>query len=421
MGPSPKSHNDRDILHTHDANDNVTEAASAGDASNGSSALPAGGALDPTGTLHGGVLAWRQAWGAGDQALFSATSFACAVAIGRAGTVREFGAFGAIYLVYVLALGAVEAFTAEVVVVRASGGTASHQRELLRGAAACALLAGVPASFFGLIALLAGDGPFGALAPPVLLLAPLLFLQNLWRYALFALSRPRAAFANDLLWVLIETVAFGLLARSGAAASSYVWAWGGAGAVACVVGSFQTSVVPVPAAAAGWVRLNGRLGSRFAGEYLTLFGAAQGVLGVVCASAGLVAAAGYRGGQLVYGPLQVVLNAVRLSFTPVIARANRAGWEGVGRAAVVMALALSSLAAAWCLAVLNMPDGVGEAILGESWHQARMVLLPMGITSIALGVSLAALVVLRVLEAVERSFPVRIILASLIVVLGASG
>lgn len=368
-------------------------------------------------------LSGRVLWGVADQGLFGLTSFAVSVGVANQAAPPVFGAFGIAYVVYTLILGAVQSFTAEVVVVRGSHLPPAERQAMLSSAAGTALLCGVACSVVGFAFLLFGSGVTSQVVPPLFIPAPLLFIQDVWRFGFFAGARPRSAALNDLLWALLMAVGFSLiLLNSRHAWLGLEWCWSGAGAVCGLVGALQARCLPRPGALVSWVRHQTRAGGRFAGEYLATNGAGQGVLIWVGLFAGLSQSAGYRGATLLFGPIQITLNSVRLAVIPIVVRAHEAGrqnaaWRG-GATVALCAVALTSL---WGVILLLLPNTVGRHLLGHSWSATQPVIPVFFWLTLTQSVGLGALVLLRVVGAYRQTFRIRMGGALLILVFGAAG
>ncbi len=361
-------------------------------------------------------------WGAADQAVFSAMSFALAIAVARHATAAEFGAFGIAYVAYTLLLGTVEAFTAEVVAVRGSKLAPAELHRMLGDASGTAIGAGLCCALAGV--LLALFGPEGASTASALLIpAPLLFAQDVWRFAFFTSGRPTAALTNDLLWAVLLAGGLVLSPSLGVdTAAALVWVWSGSGAVCGVIGAIQARCVPRVLAPARWTRRHGGAGGRYAGEFLALYGAAQGVLISLGVFAGLADSAGYRGAQLLFGPVQVLLNGMRITVTPFLVRARARGQGDVLWRRGLTAGAVGGVCMlVWGAASLTLPERIGEKLLGSSWISTHQVLPPMLWAQTAAGFGLGALVLLRAAEALRSTFRVRVTGAVIVFGLGTAG
>lgn len=356
-----------------------------------------------------GVIGARAFWGAVDQGIFSLTSFGLAIAVARHATPAEFGAFGIAYVLYVLLLGTVEAFTAEVLVVRGAHLPPERQRHMLVAASGTAVACGGCLALIGALVALIGGAVLTFLAP-MFLLAPLLFAQDVWRFGFFVMGRPRAAAANDALWAVLFIGVYAATTAAGTVSADHlVWAWSACGAVCGVVGAIQSRSRPAPRALRSWVREHGKTGGRFAGEYLSLFGAAQAVLIWVGVWTGLTQSAAFRGGQLLFGPIQLMLNSLRLAMSPLAVQAYRShDLDTVRRFGIGISAAAVVLAALWGIVLIALPTALGREILGSSWSPARGALIPFWCLTIALAVGFGALVMLRAMAAVRTSFRIRL-------------
>ncbi len=360
-------------------------------------------------------------WGAADQAVFSAMSFVLAIAVAQHATAAEFGAFGIAYVVYTLLLGTVEAFTAEVVAVRGSKLAAGDLHWMLRDASGTAIAAGLCCTVVGVLLTLLG--PSASTASALLIPAPLLFAQDVWRFGFFTSGRPTAALGNDLLWAALLAAGLALSPSLGSdRATALVWVWSGSGALCGVVGAIQARCLPRVTSAARWTRAYDRAGARYAGEFLALYGAAQGVLISVGLFSGLAESGGYRGAQLLFGPVQVLLNAMRIAVTPLFAQAQARGQARVLWRRGLTAGAIGAIVTLACgVASVALPQRIGEKILGRSWILVHEVLPPMLWAQTALALGLGALVILRAAEALRRTFKVRVVGAVIIFGLGTAG
>jgi O-antigen/teichoic acid export membrane protein len=364
-----------------------------------------------------GQLSLRAAWGVADQFIFSLTSFALAVEVAHTAPAAEFGAFGIGYVLYTLALGTAEAFTAEVLVVRGSDLEPDRRRAMLREACGVAGVVGAwCAVLVGLVALLLG-GMISSIVLPIFALAPALFIQDVSRFGFFVSGRPRSAVLNDAVWAALMILGDLLLADG--SASGFAWVWSGSGAVCGLLALCQSGVRPAVRPITSWIKANGPTGGRFAGEYLALYGAGQGVIVWVGLFAGLAASAGYRGAQLMFGPLQVMLSAVRLAITPLLVRARGDRPKIVRRRGLQIAALGAVWAAVWAVILFFAPGPLGRAFLGRSWAATHSVILYAGALNIALAVGFGAVVILRATRTIRQTFAIRMSGAVVVFILGA--
>jgi len=284
-------------------------------------------------------------------------------------------------------------------------------------------MVGAGMAVIGSLAVIASGGPFTRLGLAVVVPAPLLFCQDVMRFARFAQGRPRAAAMSDGLWAVLMAVGFGLLlAASSVTATHAVLVWSVSGAIAGGIVLRNDGVALRPSAVTPWVRAHHRSSVRFAGEFGAMYGASQSVLAVVAATSGLRDTAGYRGAQLLYSPLQVLTTALRLAITPVLVRERaRAGARATVSACLILAMVCTFLSTGWTVAMLLLPDRIGTLAVGASWRAARPVIAPLGLNNAAAGIAVGALVLLRIVGAVNRSAVTRISTAVLVLALGSIG
>jgi len=86
-----------------------------------------------------------------------------------------------------------------------------------------------------------------------------------------------------------------------------------------------------------------------------------------------------------------------------------------------LSLCLAGVSLIWGALLLAIPDGVGEAILGDSWRSARNLMVPIVVAVIAEGLNVGPWVGLRALAAAGRSLRGRTIIAGVTMVAGAAG
>lgn len=368
------------------------------------------------------AVARRALFGLADQGLYSLTNFSLAVLIAGSVGVREFGAFGALLIAYTLALGVSNALTAEVFTVVHSGAQGESVREPLRAGAGTALALGLTCSAAALGFALVGGGPIVGFLPAFAAITPGLFLQDFWRYAFFAIGKPSSALVNDLVWAVVQSsivVALRLTGRS--TVSTLLLAWGAGGLAGAFLGMVQARLAPRPLLAWRWLSIHRGLGLRFGGEWLGLYGATQAVLTIVGVIGGLAELAKLRAAWLIFGPLQGVLNGVRLSVTSVAVISRDRHPERFTRFALSLTLAISGIAVLWAVVALSLPGRIGVALLGASWFGAKDLLLPVAIGQVAAAAGLGVLTALRATRDARRTVRARTATAALTLLFGAFG
>ncbi len=361
-------------------------------------------------------------WSAVDQAIYSLSNVVLAILVARQVTAEEFGAFSTVYIVYVCSQGVNEGIHGEAFAVAYSAADEARRRSMLAGAAASALGFGAALGAICVLAGLVVPGPIGDLLPILGVVLPGLFLQDLWRFALFAEGLPRAAALNDLVWGGGSTVAIIVLARTPLdTVGWFLFAWGAAGAAAALVGAFQLRVVPHLGGARRWIPDHAHLGLRYAAEFMLLYGTTQVVVLFLGAVAGLDEVAKVRGAQILFGPIYALYAGVRVAFTPTLVRTHTEAPERTGRLVRLLAAGLGLVTLVWGLVACNLPDRVGEALLGDTWAGTTTVLGLMTWSAVAGGIGFAFVVGLRAHAAARRSLRARGTVAVATLALGCAG
>ncbi len=364
----------------------------------------------------------RAGWVLADQALYSLTNFALTVLVARSVGVREFGAFSAIYLMTMFLVGITMALASEPLTVRFSAQAPGEVRTAAAAATGFSLVAGLLLSALAVALRPAVDGPIGAALVPFAVVLPGILVQDGWRYAFFAAARPRAAFANDLVWAVTQLVGVGLVVLfHEVTVSALVLAWGAGGTLAAAVGCVQAGTVPLPSEGAGWLRAQGDLSFRYMGEFIATSGSTQLTTFFVGAFAGLSQLAVLRAGLVIFGPLAVVFYGLRSSLVPEAVRLVRVAPGRLWRASKLASAAAATVAAGWGVAALLLPRRIGEALLGETWQLARSVLPAVAISKVAIGLTVGAFIALRGLALARQTFRLRLGVAVLSVGAGAVG
>jgi hypothetical protein len=267
------------------------------------------------------------------------------------------------------------------------------------------------------VVLLFGVTSSGALSQAFLALGlslPGLLLQDSWRFIFFSAGRGSLAFLNDVLWAVIMFAAVAvLLFADQASIPSLMFAWGGSGTLAGLVGALQARVIPDPYATLRWFRAQRDLAGRYLGEFGALSGARQISLYAVGSMAGLAAAGAIRAAQILFGPIHILILGVRLVAVPEAVRMLKRSPRHLRAACDLLSAVLSGISAAWGLLILILPEAIGEALLGQTWSLAQRVTVPTAVAMAAGGISAGTLVGLRALAAARRSFRARVIVSAL--------
>lgn len=357
-----------------------------------------------------------------DQALSSVSNFALGVVLARTLDTRGFGAFSLGLACYLLVAAVARALGSSVLQVRFAATDSTEQLAAVRDATGVPLILGVVAVFPLLLVGSILSGETGVALRALALVLPALLLQDAWRFAFFAVGRARAAAANDLVWVLVQFPLLAAITVTGhLTVTSATLVWGAGAAAGAVFGVVQAKVVPSVRGGMGWLRRHRDLGIPATGEFLLMSGTTPVVLLVLGAVVGLPATAAFRAAVILLGPLNLLLTAAILLAVPEAARlyASAPGrlptvlkWGGTGFAVVAMLFGVVAFV---------LPTSVGEALVGANWDAARPVVLPLAVQFAGVGLISAWLTGLRVLEAANEAFLVRLVLTPLYLGLAVIG
>lgn len=351
----------------------------------------------------------RVSWGFGDQALSSLTNFGVGVLVARTVGADDFGAFSLAFVTYTVALITSRALASEPFLSRHSATNEEDWRAAARGSSGIALLVSLWASAaVAILGIIIG----GAVGPAFLALAvclPGLLVQDMWRFAFIARGRAKLAFVVDLLWLLLLFP--GLLALSAVGSQTIVvpiLVWGGSATAVAIGSHIAMRSVPSLHDASAWWHRHRDIGPRYVLEALVSVGATQASAYFLVTFAGLAAAGSLRGGQILLGPMQVLLMGIGITAVPEGVRlVKRGGPRRLHGPAVIVSVAVAGSTVAWGLLISQLPDEVGRSLLGATWASAKGLILPLALAYAVISLSLGAGLGLRVLADARRSLRAR--------------
>ena len=324
-------------------------------------------------------------WSLIDQALSAASNFALAIAVARFVTAAEFGAFAIAFMVYGIAVAATKSVVGQPLQMRYSSASPAVQRFQIGQATGCALalsvLMGVATALIGLSV----SGPVGASLLALAVVMPALLVQDGYRMAMFTIGKPSWAAAIDAIWTVAQFVLIAVAIITGH--QHQVWLlillWGLSAALSGLIGLGLLRVRPQLRGGLAWFGVQRHLTRYLFPEYLLGLGAAQIGLVLVAAVATAEAVGSLRAAQVLLGPLGI-LGAAALQFS-VPEMSSRPQMTSRHRARFALGVngALGSITIVYLALLLLMPDWAGAALFGESWAGAALVLLPMGLASLA--------------------------------------
>ncbi|WP_031069328.1 membrane protein [Streptomyces sp. NRRL WC-3742] len=364
-------------------------------------AAPAGEPDAAPPAKRGGVLG-RLSWGLADQAVSSMINFAVGIYVARELGVDAFGVFSLAWLTYGVVLNVSRGVATDPLMVRFSGVPEAAWRTAAGRSSGAALAVGTT---LGAVCVLVGLGLGGEVGTAFSCLGvalPCLLLQDSRRFAFFAAGSGRKAFFNDLVQGVSLVPAMLVAARFGTVAA-FILAWGAAALAAAGYGFLQSGIRPRLTEARGWLREQRDLGSRYLVENVSLSGAGQLRAYGLGAIVGVAAVGAVRGAELLQGPFLALLMGLSLVTVAEAARVLRQSPERLGRFCFLLGGGQAGAALLWGSALLLMPDRLGEAVLGDVWHDASRLILPatLGVAGAGLGSGAAA--GLRALAAARRS------------------
>ena len=367
------------------------------------------------------AMAGRLSWGLGDQAVSSLTNFAIGIFVARELGVTAFGMFSLAWVTYGVLINISRGLATDPLMVRFSGVNTDLWRGAVARASATALVIGVGAGAVSLLFGLAAGGEFGSAFVALGVILPSLLLQDSWRFAFFASGEGQKAFLNDVVWgvAMIPTM---LLASLHANVVTFLLAWGGAATVAAGYGYVQTRLRPSLAGVRTWLRDHRDLGTRYLVENVSNSSGSQIRMYGLGAIAGVAAVGTVRGGELLLGPFVAVLMGLAFVAVPEAARVVKRDVHKLMKFCFLLGGSQAFAALIWgttLLLVLN--DRLGEFVLGDVWHTARLLILPATFSVFNASFIGGAGTGLRALGAARRSMRCQLIASALYVVGGLGG
>lgn len=348
------------------------------------------------------ALVGRLSWGLADQAASSMSNFAVGIYVARSLGVTAFGVFSLAWVTYGVVLNISRGLATDPLVVRFSGVSDASWRGAVARSTGTAL--GVGAAI-GAACLVVGPALGGRVGPAFVCLGvmlPGLLLQDAWRFSFFAAGAGRKAFVNDVVWGVALVPAMVVAARVGSVAA-YLLAWGASATVAAGYGYLQSGIRPRVTEARGWLREQRDLGYRYLVENTCLSGASQLRAYGLGAIVGVGAVGAVRGAELLMGPFLAVLMGLSLVTVPEAARVLRQAPHRLGPFCLRLGGGQAAAALLWGGALLLMPNRLGDLALGDVWHSASQLLVPITFSVAGAGLGTGAAAGLRALGAARRS------------------
>jgi O-antigen/teichoic acid export membrane protein len=362
-------------------------------------------------------------WVVVDQGVSSLTNFAATVLVARSVDPREFGSFGAGFVVYLLVVGVARGLVAQPLTIRASAlPDRFEQRAEAARAMGAAVLVGAVAAL-GVMACGWGvGGATGGVLVVMGLCMPGLVAQDTWRFVFFTLATPKQAAANDLVWLIVQLVLMGGALLVGPTSVVLLAAtWSGSAVIAALYGIRQSGLVPEVGKAVAYITRHVDLGGRLAAEFVFQNGSTLVttlVLGLVVGTAGL---GSLRGAQTLYGPFYVLITGLQAAAVPEGSRLLARRSSRLLPLLRTMSAGLAGAAVLWGLVLVSVPDGWGAAALGETWPAALQLVPATMVIMAGHGLASGGLTGLRVVGDVRSSLRVRVLAGVVAFATGVGG
>ncbi|MFF8354739.1 hypothetical protein ACF063_14910 [Streptomyces chartreusis] len=366
------------------------------------------------------AFAGRLSWGLADQAASSISNFAVGIYVARSLGVTAFGVFSLAWVTYGVVLNVSRGLATDPLVVRFSGVSDTAWRGAVARSSGTALGVGTAIGAACVVVGLALGGQVGPAFACLGVMLPGLLLQDAWRYAFFAAGTGKKAFVNDVVWGVALVPAMVLAARAGSVAA-FVLAWGASATVAAGYGYVQSGILPRTAQARDWLREQRDLGYRYLVENVSLSGASQLRAYGLGAIVGVGAVGAVRGAELLLGPFLAVLMGLSLVTVAEAARVLRRAPDRLGRFCLLLGGGQAVAALCWGGALLLMPDRLGELVLGDVWHSAAQLIVPVTLGVAGAGLGTGAAAGLRALAAARRSLRCQLFASACYVAGGLGG
>lgn len=365
--------------------------------------------MDIAGLLRNPTSQQRVVGGLVSQGLNSLGNFLALLFAIHSLPVDQFGRYALVFGIYVFALAIERSVVGDVVVIHLAH---PLQKRLVSGALMMAFVMGLASSFVLILASVF----FASARNEALVLAfsmPFLLVQDAYRYVAISNGHSFTAAILDGAWLILWAAAVSILMWSGAHRSAgllmILWALGGLleGALALKLG--QTRLTALRA-----YFVAGRPAFRY-------FVAEQGVSSFTAQATGWIFAAAYgadivgalRASQTMFGPLNVLFNAVR---TTLGRELRSMSTKAQIRLCVLTATILALLG---CLVALILSTSrLSNLLLGENSIPASKFIAALGVQQIGLAAMVGAVMLARATAQYRRvlHFRVAVSLIELLIV-----
>lgn len=317
----------------------------------------------------------RASWSVLDQGLSAASNLLLSVIVARTLDAAGFGAFAVAFLIFGLMIAVARAIIGQPLQITFSAAPEAEWHAATRSAIAASILLGAVVGTVLAVTGLALGTVTGDALLAVGVCMPGLLAQDTCRMAFFSSGRAKQAALNDGLWTLLEFAALGLMIVLGVhTVWAFILAWGGSATVAALVAMLVLHAPPRFRGSVRWVLaqrgLTGYLlAEHVLGEGLTQVGLLMvGVVGKASDVGSL------RAGQVLLGPLNVLVTAASVFGIPEIARRRDMTVRERQRFCWTLTAGVCVATVVYCALVLLLPGSVGRQLFGATWAGAQGVL-----------------------------------------------
>ncbi len=312
-----------------------------------------------------------------DQVLSAGQNFALMVIAGRQLDPVDFGWFAIALTVCWLLFGVNLAMVTEPLLVRSGQVRAGHWPRLIGSAITFTALT---SSLLGLGCIVAAFVVPDSLTESLLvvgLVLPILGIFETVRTAALARLHQGVALLMDAAWVLAWLAAVVIVHPDTSAGQLMAWGltcWVGLIAFA-LYGRSELAAIRHGLVTTAFRDFSKGLKRLYLFEYLSTGGLAHlftmGLSGVV----GVAAVGGYRAAQAITGPINTVLNTLRLVVVPVFSRAGGRERPVPQRYPVLLSALLFAVVLAFTGVLIVLPDSFGRFLFGPTWASAAPLIL----------------------------------------------
>ena len=337
----------------------------------------------------------RASWSLVDQGLSAASNLLLSIIVARQLDAGGFGAFAIAFLTFGLVISVARATIGQPLQITYSGAPQAEWREAVRSALAAAVVLGLAVgAVLVAVGLLLGGGTGGALVA-VGICMPGLVAQDTCRMAFFSIGRAKQAAFNDGLWTLLEFAALAAMIWLGVReVAPFILAWGGSATVAAVAGCLVLRAMPRFRGCLQWLLAQRSLTGYLLAENILGEGLAQVAILLVGVAGSPADVGSLRAGQVLLGPLNVLVSAIVIFGIPEVARNRDMSVRRRQRFCWALSGGVTMVCLAYSVVVLLLPDGVGRQLFGDSWAGAQTVLLAMCVLYLAVAIGVGPGVVL---------------------------